>query len=342
MALEFREKHFNSRIVSGEYLDDISFDGVDDVMNVVSAIKDQMEDEKGSVQLLAKVIAEVTSKAYSYLTINHSKVSISFIYSVSKKMEVLTKMSKNINVFFFIKHFEFVNSLLFNRMLDVLIDIFNGNVDLKVINSENLSKYILMIRNNTNIIFSDNSILEKLSNCPFLLEFIQNSDFDNLTKYVQSILDNCNQNVPDCTQMLNVLRLNTRRRISSSILEPVKQIKTVDSSEKFVRLSSDVLEQTILKGYSDHEYFEASEWMKKLSAGDIEVNVDNFDHRVDSRSGCVFIWITDCIPRHSRFMGFRALSAEIPFFNIFLGIIPSSSAGSHRNSHKNSRDNCSN
>ena len=146
-----------------------------------------------------------------------------------------------------------------------------------------------MIRNNTNIIFSDNSILEKLSNCPFLLEFIQNSDFDNLTKYVQSILDNCNQNVPDCTQMLNVLRLNTRRRISSSILEPVKQIKTVDSSEKFVRLSSDVLEQTILKGYSDHEYFEASEWMKKLSAGDIEVNVDNFDHLLEYLDWCLCI-----------------------------------------------------
>lgn len=289
MALVLSEEKFNSRILSGEYLDDICFDGVDDVMTIVKQVKDQMEDEKGAVQLLAKVIAGVTSRAFSYLTKDSSKASISFIYSVSKKMEVLTKISKNKTVFFTSNHFEFINTLLCSRMLDVFIDIFNGTIDLSIINNNKLSKYIFIIQNNTKILFSDKSILDKLADSPVLFDFIQNLEFDKLCKHIQSILDDCNENVPDCSQLLKVLRLKTQRRVISSYIEPIEKPVSIESSEEFERLSSEVISQTILNGYCDKEYFEATEWIKCVSNEDIILNKWDYDTILEYLDWCLNI-----------------------------------------------------
>ena len=58
-------------------------------------------------------------------------------------------------------------------------------------------------------------------------------------------------------------------------------------------------------------------------------DVDDFNHRVDRRTGRILKRIADRITGYRRFVGFRPF--ESLFLNGFLGIIPSSAPTGHHN-----------
>ena len=58
------------------------------------------------------------------------------------------------------------------------------------------------------------------------------------------------------------------------------------------------------------------------------------DHWIDGRTGSVFVGIADGIASNRRLVGGRTLSPMVAFLNIFLGVVPGTSAGGHRDCHK--------
>src|SRR5574344_2321876 len=47
-----------------------------------------------------------------------------------------------------------------------------------------------------------------------------------------------------------------------------------------------------------------------------------FDQDVETRTGCIFKWISDCISNDCCLMAFRTLSSEVSFLDHFFCVIP--------------------
>ena len=67
-------------------------------------------------------------------------------------------------------------------------------------------------------------------------------------------------------------------------------------------------------------------------------DVDDLDQGVDRRTCGVLVGVAHGVAGHSRFVGFRALAAVVSVFDVFLGVVPSTAAGTHGNSHEQTGD----
>src|ERR1035437_6194150 len=63
-------------------------------------------------------------------------------------------------------------------------------------------------------------------------------------------------------------------------------------------------------------------------------DIDDLDQRVDRRAGGVVVRVTDSVTGHSGFVGLRALAAEMVVFDVLLGVVPGTAAGTHGNGDK--------
>src|SRR3989338_1319457 len=63
-------------------------------------------------------------------------------------------------------------------------------------------------------------------------------------------------------------------------------------------------------------------------------DVDDFYHRVDSRTGGVLVRVADGVAGDRGFVRLGALAAVSAFLNVLLGVVPSGAAGRHRNAEE--------
>src|SRR5210317_958252 len=67
-------------------------------------------------------------------------------------------------------------------------------------------------------------------------------------------------------------------------------------------------------------------------------NVEDLDHRVNSRSGSVLVRIADGVTGDGSFVGIAALAAQMTVFNVFFGIVPGRPAGGHGDGQEKTGD----
>ena len=67
-------------------------------------------------------------------------------------------------------------------------------------------------------------------------------------------------------------------------------------------------------------------------------DVGDLDQRIDGWASGVLVRIADGVAGDGGSVRFRALTAEIAFLDIFLGVVPCAAAGRHRDSHENAGD----
>src|SRR5262245_55557270 len=71
-------------------------------------------------------------------------------------------------------------------------------------------------------------------------------------------------------------------------------------------------------------------------------NIDDLDHRIDRRTGGVFVRVTDGVPGNRRLVRKGTFASKISFLDELLGVIPRSATGRHCYRNEKAGDNCSN